>query len=126
MYIYTIIGAGGLGLGIIIAPDVVRSMFGWPAQDPIVFGICGSVYLAFGLLSILGLCSPLKFAPVFLFQLRCKLAFFVGVFLPLLFGGNLQPQAIVLAVLFTTGVLIAVPFLYVLPKRMYRVRCKAL
>jgi hypothetical protein len=33
MYFYTIIGAGGLGLGIILTPDAVRSFFGWPVQD---------------------------------------------------------------------------------------------
>jgi hypothetical protein len=30
MYIYTIVGAGGFGLGIIIMPDVMRSIFAWP------------------------------------------------------------------------------------------------
>jgi hypothetical protein len=72
MYIYTIISAGGLGLGIIIAPEVIRSLFGWPAQDPIVLGVFGSVYVAFAVFSILGLRSPLKFAPVLFLQLCCK------------------------------------------------------
>ncbi len=49
MHIYTIVGAGGLGLKMIIAADMIRSMYGWPIQDHIVFGVCGSVYLAFGL-----------------------------------------------------------------------------
>jgi len=61
MYWYTIVGAGGFGLGMIIIPDTMRAVFGWPSQDPIVYGITGSVYLAFGMLSILGLRSPLKF-----------------------------------------------------------------
>ena len=60
MYIYTIVGAGGFGLGIIVIPNVMRSIFGWPNQDPIVFGVTGSVYLSFALLSILGLRYPLK------------------------------------------------------------------
>ena len=59
MYIYTIVGAGGFGLGIIFAPNVMRTMFSMPSQDPIVLGITGSVYLSFALLSILGLRSPL-------------------------------------------------------------------
>lgn len=119
MYIYTIIGAGVLGFGMIIAPDTMRSMLGWPAQDPVVFGICGSVYLAFGLLSILGLRSPVKFSPVLLLQLTYKLLWCIGVFLPLLFGGNLPPHAMVSAVIFATyiiGDLIAIPFSYVLGK----------
>jgi len=65
LYIYTIIGAGAFGLGIIIIPDVMESIFGWPNQDRIIsFGVTGSVYLSFALLSILGLRSPLKFTPV--------------------------------------------------------------
>jgi hypothetical protein len=72
MYILTIIHAGGSGLGIILIPSIIRSIFGWPSQDPIVFGICGSVWVAFGLLSILGLRSPLKFSPLLLLQLTYK------------------------------------------------------
>jgi len=53
MYILTIVHAGGSGLGIILLPSIMRSIFGWPSQDPIVFGICGSVWIAFGFLSIL-------------------------------------------------------------------------
>lgn len=120
MYLYTIFGAGGFGLGIIIMPDVVRSMFSWPAQDPNIFGICGSVYFAFGLLSILGLRSPLKIAPVLLFQLTYKLVWFIGVIFPLLFGDKLPPHAIVLIVIFATyliGDLIAIPFSYLIAKQ---------
>lgn len=120
MYIYTIIGAGGLGLGIIIAPDIVRITFGWPVQDPIVLGICGCIYLAFGLLSILGLRSPLKFSPVLLLQLTYKLLWFIGVILPLLLKGSLPPHAVVYMVIFATyviGDLIAIPFSYVFNKQ---------
>jgi hypothetical protein len=55
MYIYTIVGAGGFGLGIIVIPDVMRSIFGWPNQDPIIYGVSGSVYLGFAVISLLGL-----------------------------------------------------------------------
>ena len=68
MYIYTMVGAGGFGLGIIFIPRVLISWFGLPGQDPIVLGITGSVYLAFGLLAILGLRSPLQFVPVLLLK----------------------------------------------------------
>ena len=30
MYIYTLLGAGGFGLGLIVIPNVVKSVFGWP------------------------------------------------------------------------------------------------
>jgi hypothetical protein len=66
MYIYTIFGAGGFGLGMIVFPEVIKTMFGWPVAEPIVLGIVGSVYVAFGILSVFGLRSPLKFVPVLL------------------------------------------------------------
>ena len=120
MYIYTIVGAGGIGLGIIIMPDVMRSIFGWPGQDPIVLGIAGSVYLSFALLSMLGLRSPLKFVPVLLLQLGYKLVWFIGVILPLLFGGKFPTYGILYVVIFATyiiGDLIAIPFSYVFAKQ---------
>ncbi|MBU4268898.1 MAG: hypothetical protein KJ808_08660 [Acidobacteria bacterium] len=120
MYIYTIIGAGGLGLGIIIIPEVMRSIFGWLSQDPIVFGVFGCAFLSFALLSILGLQSPLKFAPILLLQLCYKVVWFIGVILPILFRGKFPTYAILYVVIFATyiiGDLIAIPFSYVFAKQ---------
>ena len=119
MYIYTIVGAGGFGLGIIVMPTIMRNIFSWPAQDPIVYGVMGSVYLSFGLLSILGLKSPLKFVPVLLLQLCYKVVWFIGVVAPLLFTGRFQPYAILHVAIFLSyivGDLIAIPFPYVFGK----------
>ena len=120
MYFYTIVGAGGFGLGIIVIPGFMRSFFGWPNQDPIVFGVTGSVYVSFGLLSILGLRSPLKFAPVLLLQLMYKVVWFIGVILPLLIGGTFPAYAILHVIIFLTyiiGDLIAIPFSYIFSKK---------
>jgi len=120
MYILTIIHAGGSGLGIILIPNVIRSIFGWPSQDPIVFGICGSVWVAFGLLSILGLRSPLKFSPVLLLQLTYKVVWFIGVILPVLTAGKFPVYATGYVVFFAAyiiGDLIAIPFSYVFAKQ---------
>jgi len=119
MYIYTIVGAGGFGLGMIIMPGFMQSSFGWPSQDPIVLGICGSVYFAFALLSILGLRSPLKFAPVLLLQLSYKVVWFIGVILPILFAGKFPTYALLYVLIFASyiiGDLIAIPFSYVFAK----------
>ncbi len=119
MYIYTIIGSGAFGLGLIVIPDVMKSTFKWPNQDPIVLGITGSVNLAFAILSILGLRSPLKFVPVLLLQLCYKVVWFIGVLLPLLVTGEFPTYAIVYVVIFATyiiGDLIAIPFSYVFAK----------
>ena len=120
MYIYTIIGAGGFGLGMLFIPGVIQSVFGFPAQDPVVFGITASAYTAFGLISILGLKSPLKYAPVLLLQLSYKAIWLVGVILPLLFSGRFPLYAITLLIIFATyiiGDLIAIPFSYVFSKQ---------
>jgi hypothetical protein len=119
MYIYTIIGAGGFGLGVLVMPKVMRTVFGWPDQDPIVFGVTGSVYLAFALLSILGLRSPLKFSPVLLLQLSYKVVWFIGVIIPILFSEAFPTYAILHIIIFATyivGDLIAIPFPYVFGK----------
>jgi len=119
MYIYTIAGAGGLGLGIIVIPSVMRTVFGWPEQDPIFFGVVGSVCLAFAIVSILGLKSPMKFLPVLLLELGYKVLWFIGVLIPMLIAGKFPTHAILIIVIFATyiiGNLIAIPFSYVFGK----------
>ena len=123
MYIYTIICAGGFGLGIIMMPDVMRSMFGWPSQDPIVLGVTGSVNLSFALLSILGLRSPLKFTPVLLLELSYKVIWFIGVILPILVAAKFPSYALLYVVIFATFIIgdaIAIPFSYVFAKQAAR------
>jgi hypothetical protein len=120
MYWYTILGAGGFGLAMVVMPENVRSLFGWPTQDPIVYGVTGSVWLAFGLLSILGLKSPLKFVPVLLMQLTYKAVWFIGVVFPLLVSGKFPNYAILHVVIMASyiiGDLIAIPFSYVFSKK---------
>jgi len=113
MYIYTIVGAGGFGLGMVFAPELVKSLLGWPVEEPLVFGMVGSVYLAFAVLSVLGLRAPLKFAPVLLLQLCYKSVWFVAVIIPVLMSGQVPIYAILLSVIFVSyiiGDLIAIPF----------------
>ena len=119
MYFYTIFGAGVFGLGMIVIPDRLISWFGYPAQDPIIFGIAGSVYLAFGVLSILGLRSPLKFTPLLLLQLFYKTIWFIGIIIPVLITGQLPMYALSFVVIFASyiiGDLIAIPFPYIFSK----------
>jgi len=120
MYIYTIILAGGFGLGIIIMPELMRSSFGWPDQDSLVFGVCGSVFMAFGLLSILGLKSPLRFAPILLLQLTYKSVWFIGVVFPLAFAGKYPHYGLLHVLIFASfviGDLIAIPFSYIFARQ---------
>jgi hypothetical protein len=120
MYIYTILGAGGFGLGIIVMPKEMISLFSWPNQDPIVFGITGSVYLAFALLSVLGLRSPLKFSPILLLQLAYKAIWMIGVIIPAVIDGAFPGSAVLPVVIFMSyiiGDLIAIPFTYLFRKQ---------
>ena len=115
MYVYTIVGAGGFGLGIVIMPELIKATFRWPGGDPIPLGIVGSVYVAFGLLSVLGLRDSLKFAPVLLLQLCYKSVWFVAVVLPLVIRGRFPDHGLLIAAIFATyiiGDLIAIPFRY--------------
>lgn len=119
MYLYTLIGAGGFGLGILIIPDIIQSAFRLPSQDPIILGITGSVYIAFALLSILGLRAPLTFAPILILQLCYKSIWLIGVILPLLVVGRFPRYAISFVVIYLSyiiGDLIAIPFSVIFAK----------
>ena len=119
MYIYTIVGAGFFGLGMVFLPKVIQSVFAFPSEDPVVFGIEGSVYTAFALLSILGFRSPVKFSPVLLLQLFYKSISLICVILPIFSGGVIEKYAVMTAVIFVTyiiGDLIAIPFSYLFRK----------
>lgn len=120
MYVYTLVGAGGFGLGMIFMPDKIQSFLGFPAQDQVTFGAYASILLAFGILSILGLRSPLKFVPVLFMQLCYKCVWIFGVILPLIITNKFPEYATILVVIFGTyiiGDLIAIPFSYVLAKQ---------
>jgi hypothetical protein len=120
MYVYTALGAGLSGLGIILMPETFAYIWKMPIQDPIIYGIVGSVFLAFGLVSILGLRSPLKFAPVLLLQMTYKIIWFTGVILPMVFKGPLPWYALIFIIIFATyiiGDVIAIPFNYLLKKQ---------
>jgi hypothetical protein len=119
MYIYTVFGAGGFGVMMIFAPKLVESIFGIPKLDPMIYGVAASIWLAFGILSLLGLRSPLKFLPILLIQCVYKSIWVIGVLLPLTFQGelpNYAPLMIIVMVSYIIGDLIAIPFPVVLKK----------
>ena len=119
MYIWTIVIAGGFGLGMILAPSKMQSMSNIVC-DPVTYGILGSFFLAIALLAILGLRSPLKFVPILLLQLTYKVVWMVGVFLPLLIAGRFPASEILTLVIFVltiVGDVIAIPFQYVFAKK---------
>lgn len=121
MYIYTIVIAGGMGLSQLLVPARMQSMLGMPEQDPLVFGLGASVFLAMGLVAILGIRTPLKYCPILLVELVYKLLWLCGVVVPLALRGEFPGSAIVQVVVFCTfvvGDLIAIPFRYVFGRDM--------
>ena len=123
MYLATIVFAVVTGLAIIIMPDFYKSFSQWPADEPISLGIVGSVYLAFGILSIFGLRAPLKYSPILFLQLCYKVIWFIGVVFPLLFAGKFPSYAVITVVvfaLFIVGDLIAIPFSYIFAEETHK------
>lgn len=119
MYAYIIVGGGCLGVAFLLAPNITLNLLGYPAQEPLWAGVGYSVLVAFAILSILGLRSPLKFAPVLLLSLTYKLTWFIAIFIPLLAKGLLPSYAWLTGFVFATyvvGHLIAIPFRYLLAK----------
>jgi len=115
MYVYTLIGAGGAGLGMVFFPDVIQSTLGLPAQDPVVFKLYGSVLLASGLAAIPALRSPLKFVPILLIQLIYKPIWLAVIAVPMFLKGQFPLYVVMFSVIFLTyiiGDLIAIPFSY--------------
>lgn len=120
MYLYTIFGAGGFGLGMILIPGKFQAAFRFPPQDQVALGLYGSFLLASGLIAIPALRSPLKFVPLLLTQLVYKpvwLAFFA---IPLFVKGQFPFYVVFISAVFITyiiGNLIAIPFSYLFSKR---------
>lgn len=115
MYLYTLLGAGGTGLGMVLFPDVTQSALGYPAQDPVVFKLYGSVLLASGLAAIPALRRPLKFVPLLLLQLIYKPIWLAVVAVPMFLKGQFPLYVVMFSAIFLTyiiGDLIAIPFSY--------------
>lgn len=115
MYVYTFVVAGLMGLAEIINPVGMQSALGMPTQDPMVFGLAASMFLALGAVAILGLRAPLKYCPILLVELLYKLVWLCGVVLPLALRGQFPASSMVQVVIFITfivGNLIAIPFRY--------------
>ncbi|MCD6570208.1 MAG: hypothetical protein J7L53_05855 [Deltaproteobacteria bacterium] len=110
-----------LGLAIILSPKKVMALLQFKKdQDQLMFGVSGSVYLAFGLLSYLGLRSPVKWSPILALQLLYKAIWFLGVVGLMmrrgLFSWRTGFSMVAGYAVFVAGDLFAVPFRYLLKK----------
>ena len=120
MYLYSIFGAGGFGLAMLLIPGRLQSAFRFPPQDPVVLGLYGSFLLASGLIAIPALRSPLKFTPLLLTQLVYKPIWLAVCAIPLFLKGQFPLYVVFISVIFLTyivGNLIAIPFSYLFSKK---------
>ena len=112
MFAANVLGAGIPGFLVTFFPDFAqRYMFGGAAQDALVFGVTGSVWLAIGLISLLGLRYPAQFAGIFLVQIVYKTVWITLVGLPAVAAGDERaPFFVVFFALVTLGFAFAVPW----------------
>ena len=120
LYLYTAITTIISGILVIAAPSLWSAMSDMPTQDKFIFGIVGSVWLAFGISSLLALRNPLKFVPVLLMQFLYKVVWTLGVFLPLVAMGQAPMYAILILIIFLTFIIpdvIVIPWSEILEKK---------
>ena len=116
MYVVNIIGAMGLGIIYLVSPSTVSSIMGVPNLDPMWSpGYAYSYMVALGVIGLLGLRSPLKFAASLLLQAIGKIVWIVAVFAPALISGTVPSWGYEITMLFVfwiLGDLIATPWRY--------------
>ena len=112
MYIYTIITTIIFGLSILVMPGLWFSLTDLTVQNQYIFGIVGSVWLAFGISSILGLRNPMKFIAILVLQFIYKVVWIFLVFLPQLI---ISGPSIVSIILFITFLTFIIPDIFIIP-----------
>ena len=112
MYIYTIITTIIFGLSILVMPGLWFSLTDLTVQNQYIFGIVGSVWLAFGISSILGLRNPMKFIAILVLQFIYKVVWIFLVFLPQLIISGPSIISIILFIVFLTFI---IPDIFIIP-----------
>ncbi|MHA1283618.1 MAG: hypothetical protein ACTSQP_14060 [Promethearchaeota archaeon] len=110
-----------LGLLMIIVPNLVIDLLSFPKpQDPIIFGVAASLWLAFGVISFLGYREPMKYFPIILFQFTYKCIWFLGVIIPQALAGSIQTYGITMIIVFAFFIvadIIVIPWNKILEKK---------
>jgi hypothetical protein len=119
LFVFIIVVEIPLGLFMLIAPDLFISLLGFPPQDPLMYGVAASIWLAFGVISILAVRDPMKYVPILLFQFTYKCIWFVGVVIPAAIAGQIQTSGIFMIITFAIFVIcdiIVIPWNTILKK----------
>jgi hypothetical protein len=112
LYIANIVGAGVPGALITVAPSFAAEALFGAAQEPMALSILGSVWLAIGLVSVVGLRAPRQLQGLFVVQLVYKLIWLLSFALPTALRGELRPAGWVMVGIFLfliVGVALLIP-----------------
>lgn len=116
MYVIAMVGAGAVGLTMLLAPRLASQyVFVGATQVDNYLRILAALWLALGAASVIGLFQPIKFSVVFLLQLMYKSVWLLVVAVPAILGGDRESGLLFLTILFAlwiVGLLFAVPFQY--------------
>ena len=114
VYVYNILGAGVVGAIVLLAPRfAAKQIFAGTAEPGTATGILGSIWLAVGIASVLGLFFPVQMGAVFLVQLVYKTVWLLGAALPAVLVGKPRAVPPAMAAMFVVWVLVlpfAIPF----------------
>jgi len=120
MYLWTFGIAGIIGMLMIFAPAWSMEVLLLPPQDSIMYGVLGSLWMAFGLVGLLGFfVDPVKYVPILMVQFTYKVIWYIAVVLPVAITAGLQFHAILMVIVFATyvvGDIFAIPFKYLFQK----------
>jgi hypothetical protein len=108
-----------LGLLVMLFPDFFQRVGKIGRQDHTFFGISGSVYVAFGLLSILALRNPKKWSPIILLQFTYKVLWFTLVMGRRIKSGELKMRWTDVAMMIGYGVFVAGDILAIPPEYLF-------
>lgn len=95
-----VIAAGVPGTVLLVAPDLAPSVAG-AAADPAVARLVGAIWLAIGVVSLLGLSRPLDLRGVLAVQVVYKSVYVLAVGVPAILAGSAAGTAIGLTAGFT-------------------------
>lgn len=110
VYVYNILGAGVVGVIVLVAPRfAAKQIFAGTVEPGTVTSILGSIWVAVGLASVLGLFFPVQMSAVFLVQFVYKTVWLLGTALPEILEGKVRSVPMVMTVMFVVWVLV-LPF----------------
>lgn len=114
VYAYNILGAGVVGAILLLAPGfATRQLFAGTMKPDASTAVLGSIWLAVGALSVLGLFFPAQMSSIFLVQLVYKMVWLLGVALPAVLVGRAGSISLVMTAMFVVWVVVlpfAIPF----------------